>query len=64
MRISIDGQTLVFIGPPNGDRPPFETETRETTFEGMTGQTFRVDFQCFAPGGSYTIDDISIVGIS
>ena len=57
----------MFIGPPNGDPPPFSYQTRSTTFTyagGDTGgNTLTVGFSCNAPGGSYRIDDISLVGL-
>ena len=62
-----DGGQLVFIGPPNGDYPPFSRETRSTVFTyyggNSEGNTLTVGFMCSAPGGSYFIDDISLVGL-
>ena len=66
VRISLADQQLVFIGPPNGDLPPFSYQTRDTTFTYLgtrTGNVFTVEFSCNAPQGSYIIDDISLVGV-
>lgn len=66
VRISLGGLQLVFIGPPNGDPPPFDRQTRETTFTttgSPPGNLFKVELSCGAPAGEYVIDDISIVGV-
>ena len=66
VRISLADQQLVFIGPPNGDPPPFTSQTRETTFTYLgtrQGNVFTVEFSCTAPAGFYRIDDISLVGV-
>ncbi|KAI4213317.1 MAG: hypothetical protein LQ351_004058 [Letrouitia transgressa] len=65
--IDLDDQQLVFIGGPNGDIPPWQTETRSYTFTYTGGtappNTLTVSFDCAtASYGSYTIDDISLVG--
>ena len=64
VRMFIGQKTVVHIGPPDGDYPPSMTETRETTFSGDSNGRFRVEFRCYSVGGSYTIDDISIVATS
>ena len=59
----IGQRTVVHIGPPDGDFPPDGTETRETIFSGDSETRFRVELRCYSVGGSYTIDDISIVDL-
>ncbi|CAF9940008.1 MAG: hypothetical protein HETSPECPRED_002133 [Heterodermia speciosa] len=67
VRISLADQQLVYIGPPNGDPPPFTYQVRETTFvytgTRAGGNVFTVEFSCNAPQGFYKIDDISLVGV-
>ena len=65
VHIDLRDQQLVFIGGPNGDIPPWQTETRSYTFTySGTGEpeVLTVSFDCSTPGGSYVIDDISLVG--
>lgn len=55
----------MFIGPPNGDIPPFDYEVRQTTFRyyGSGGaNTLTIQLSCNAPVGGYRVDDVSLVG--
>ncbi|KAI4144732.1 MAG: hypothetical protein L6R39_004061 [Caloplaca ligustica] len=61
---------LVHIGPPNGDQQPWSYQTRSYTFTyGKStggnggGDKLTVWLSCNAPGGSYVIDDVSLVGL-
>lgn len=66
VRISLAEQQLVYIGPPDGDALPYTYETRETTFTysgTRTGNILTVEFSCSASQGSYTIANVSIVGV-
>ncbi|KAL8833506.1 MAG: hypothetical protein Q9170_004223 [Blastenia crenularia] len=59
---------LVFIGPPNGDPPPFDYQTRSYTFtyfgsgDANGGDTLSIQLSCNAPGGTYRVDDVSLIG--
>lgn len=60
-----DGGQIVFIGPPNGDPPPFDYETRQATFTyygSGGGNTLTIRLSCNAPSGGYRVDDVSLVG--
>ncbi|KAL9039881.1 MAG: hypothetical protein Q9214_004699 [Letrouitia sp. 1 TL-2023] len=65
VRIDLRDTSLVYIGPPNGDPPPFtyQTRTKEFTYTGSGGPNeLKVVFSCDAPQGSYTLDNVSLVG--
>ncbi|KAI4253135.1 MAG: hypothetical protein LQ352_003871 [Teloschistes flavicans] len=56
---------LVHIGPPSGDIPPFQMETRSYQFEYYGNgrpDTLTISLSCNAPGGSYVIDDVHLIG--
>ena len=66
MSYSLDsiGQ-LVYIGPPNGDLPPFQTETRSyvfTYYGNGEPDALTIQFSCSAQGGSYIVDEVHLVG--
>lgn len=65
VEINLNDQQLVYIGPPNGDRPPFSYQTRsyDFTYSGnQIPQALTIRFTCTAPSGMYIIDNISLVG--
>ncbi|KAL9583610.1 MAG: hypothetical protein Q9212_002606 [Teloschistes hypoglaucus] len=56
---------LVFIGPPNGDRPPFDKETRSYEFRyngNGAPDKLTISSICTAPGANYTINSVHLVG--
>ncbi|KAL8949184.1 MAG: hypothetical protein Q9222_004679 [Ikaeria aurantiellina] len=60
-------QQLVYIGPPSGDIPPFNYETRSYTFTYYSSgtqprQSLTILLRCNSPAGSYRVDNVSLVG--
>ncbi|KAL8702617.1 MAG: hypothetical protein Q9201_004223 [Fulgogasparrea decipioides] len=55
---------LFYVGGPSGDIPPFQYETRSYTFRyngNGRPDALTISFSCNAPGGSYIVDNVSLV---
>ena len=61
---------IVHIGAPSGEQLPFSEDTRSYVFtyngpygSNPKGDTLEVVLSCTAPGGSYSVDDVSLVSL-